>query len=428
MATTFRLKRSAVAGKIPAPADLALGELALNTHDGRLFTKRDDGTEAIVEIGGGSAAAVGDVLVSARNPGSGWLPCSGLTYAQAAYPALHAVLGTIEDGSTHDASSWATRSAGFGSNAAQRFFHLNGSYFALSAADSQYATSPDTISWTLRNIGFGTAGAVKAIAHGNGTYVAVGGSDYYNESYATAYIATSPDGISWTQVSGHPFTAGGLREVVFFNGRFVACGWKRQVGYSSDGVSWTKVTPPGGFDEPLWTLVTNGTVLVMFTHFDQGRYSTNGTSWTFKAFGAGQMNAAAYGNGTFVAVGQAGRIYTSADGITWTLRSGITTVDLTAITFANGLFVAAGGRDILTSTNGISWTTYSGAYGSLGYPRHLGTDGTRYLLAGSSGSPSTYTGQWLRVSTAFTYDPGTEFLVPAVSTPKGLTAHIRATE
>ena len=47
----IKLKRSAVAGKAPLPADLELGELAVNTHDGKLYLKQDSGTPAIVEIG-----------------------------------------------------------------------------------------------------------------------------------------------------------------------------------------------------------------------------------------------------------------------------------------------------------------------------------------------------------------------------------------
>lgn len=39
----FRIKRSAVEGKRPQNADLELGELALNTYDGRLFAKKDTG-------------------------------------------------------------------------------------------------------------------------------------------------------------------------------------------------------------------------------------------------------------------------------------------------------------------------------------------------------------------------------------------------
>ena len=41
MATPFRLKRSAIASKRPSTTDLQLGELALNTYDGYLYTERE---------------------------------------------------------------------------------------------------------------------------------------------------------------------------------------------------------------------------------------------------------------------------------------------------------------------------------------------------------------------------------------------------
>lgn len=40
MSTTIKLRRSAVPGKVPTIEQLALGEIALNTHDGKLFVKR----------------------------------------------------------------------------------------------------------------------------------------------------------------------------------------------------------------------------------------------------------------------------------------------------------------------------------------------------------------------------------------------------
>lgn len=59
MANTFRLKRSAVEGRVPAVGDLQLGELALNTFDGKLYAKKDNGTASIVEIGAGSGGFAG---------------------------------------------------------------------------------------------------------------------------------------------------------------------------------------------------------------------------------------------------------------------------------------------------------------------------------------------------------------------------------
>jgi len=53
MAQTIRIKRSAVQFKVPLTGDLELGELAINTFDGKLYTKKDNGTASIVEIGAG---------------------------------------------------------------------------------------------------------------------------------------------------------------------------------------------------------------------------------------------------------------------------------------------------------------------------------------------------------------------------------------
>lgn len=52
MAQTIKLKRSATQGAVPSTTQLALGEIAINTYDGKLFIKRDSGTESVVEIGG----------------------------------------------------------------------------------------------------------------------------------------------------------------------------------------------------------------------------------------------------------------------------------------------------------------------------------------------------------------------------------------
>jgi hypothetical protein len=51
MSQILRLKRSDVAGKIPQLADLQLGEIAVNTNDGKLFTKTSVmGVESVVDI------------------------------------------------------------------------------------------------------------------------------------------------------------------------------------------------------------------------------------------------------------------------------------------------------------------------------------------------------------------------------------------
>ena len=55
MATQLvKLRRSATSGAIPTTSQLELGELAVNTYDGKLYMKKDvGGTESVVEVGAG---------------------------------------------------------------------------------------------------------------------------------------------------------------------------------------------------------------------------------------------------------------------------------------------------------------------------------------------------------------------------------------
>lgn len=75
MATPFKLKRSSVPGKRPELSDLQLGELAINFHDGHLYSERDTGGVGIgttvtlltpwkENFGGGSISYVGVVTAT----------------------------------------------------------------------------------------------------------------------------------------------------------------------------------------------------------------------------------------------------------------------------------------------------------------------------------------------------------------------------
>ena len=101
--------------------------------------------------------------------------------------------------------------------------------------------------------------------------------------------------------------------------------------------------------------------------------SPDGLAWTERASGtADNLYGATYGNKMFVAVGglyradSEGVILTSPDGHNWTrILSSLTTNVLYGVCYGNGTFVAVGGLDgapllypdlILTSPDGIRWT------------------------------------------------------------------------
>jgi len=50
MAQVVKLKRTSVQGRIPSTSNIALGELAINTYDGKLYLKKDSGTPSIIQL------------------------------------------------------------------------------------------------------------------------------------------------------------------------------------------------------------------------------------------------------------------------------------------------------------------------------------------------------------------------------------------
>ena len=67
MAATVLHKRSATSGAQPTTSDLSLGEIGVNTHDGKLFVKKSvSGTESIIEIGASSGGTGGPIMQAAQ--------------------------------------------------------------------------------------------------------------------------------------------------------------------------------------------------------------------------------------------------------------------------------------------------------------------------------------------------------------------------
>src|SRR5690554_6066712 len=99
MANTIKLKRSSVRGKVPLTSNLDLNELALNTADGRLFLKKNNGTESIVPITNKANLVAGNVILSGN---SGYLvpkyvPADGQQLETGIYPELDALFSVSGD-------------------------------------------------------------------------------------------------------------------------------------------------------------------------------------------------------------------------------------------------------------------------------------------------------------------------------------------
>jgi len=193
------------------------------------------------------------------------------------------------------------------------------------------------------------------VTFGNGTFVTVG---------AFGTILTSPDGVVWSsQTSGDTHHLYGIANSN--NGSstiFIAVGVNGTTIISlNGGVSWTKggtARRMGNAYDLYGVTYGNGTFVAVgnsgtiFT-------STNGATWTSQTSGTiNQLTGVTYGNGIFIAVGYSGTILTSPDdGVTWTSRTSGISEGLTGVTYGNGTFVAEGlnGTTLISLDNGVTW-------------------------------------------------------------------------
>jgi len=85
------------------------------------------------------------------------------------------------------------------------------------------ATSTDGETWTA--VTLSAIKPIRAIAYGNGKFVAVGDK---------GQMATSTNGETWTAVSNSTFGTSDINAIVYGNGKFVAGGYYGGMAYLSD--------------------------------------------------------------------------------------------------------------------------------------------------------------------------------------------------
>src|SRR5262245_13619137 len=96
-------------------------------------------------------------------------------------------------------------------------------------------------------------------------------------------------------------------------------------------------------------LIIAGTVVAQDPLDSWARRNVNGL--------AANLNAVAFGNGVFVAVGDNSTVATSTDGANWSVGSPGAYGNLAGVRFLNGQFVVVGSTDkILSSNDGTNWS------------------------------------------------------------------------
>ena len=258
-------------------------------------------------------------------------------------------------------------------------------------------TSIDGVSWTVRNSG--TSSALTAIAHNGTRFIAVGDN---------GTVLSSMDSISWSPEDSR--TVKDLLDINWNGSQFTLVGKSGFIATSATGSTWrdscclaledvTAITSDGSQlfatqgnkiylgdssdpDEPFnvisnpnqtqWRgIATNGAAIIVRVGLQNNQVtstistSTNGgTSWQSVSV-SGYFNEVNYFNGLFLAVGDAGLLMTSNDGLNWTTQSTGVTTNLHDVFWFSGLdlfsspftlYVAVGANGtLITSINATSW-------------------------------------------------------------------------
>lgn len=264
---------------------------------------------------------------------------------------VYLVAGSTECATSTDGITWTSRSTGVSVLCGA---YGNGLFVLSGGSSAAVAYSSDGATWNTSSIPVMTQ--CEGMAFGDGVFVAVG----------NGRVARSTDGINWTDIA---YLGVFLYHVHYGNGLFVASGGSTSGGspspiYTSpDGITWTSRSSSlvndmraGAYGAGLHILAGQGGQLA--TSPDGITWTTRTSGQSSRIFGATFADDVIDGPFVIVTADQTNPgISTSPDGITWTTRTPAYTGSLDAInsvSYGNGLYVAAGeAGQIQTSPYGL---------------------------------------------------------------------------
>ena len=96
---TIIIKNNSTSGVVPTTANLDLGEIGINTYDGKMYIKKDNGVASIVQIG---------VLPTTKNTSEEFIATAGQTvFATTGFTGT-AVLSVYQNGILQASTEYAT--------------------------------------------------------------------------------------------------------------------------------------------------------------------------------------------------------------------------------------------------------------------------------------------------------------------------------
>lgn len=371
---------------------------------------------------GPSDGKVGDVLISARNPGPLFVPANGGIRAQSALPSLLWVLGLLGG---QVGQQYATLSAGT----------------TTTVVDVASAPNPNGGPPLVMQIT--TAGSVNFSSDGGATWVArtslTSGTwvslsyDVLNNLWIALRInglqpsVSSNNGTSWTMIATMPTSASKI--VADANGVWLASPQNTSTSISrstDNGVTWTAVTTGttaihGAIatdDKGVWCVATGSTIR---------RSADGGLTWVTQFTASSTQNAISNDrNGVWLISGLTSNsnTYKSVDnGLTWTLLATPVTSTVTDIAYSQGFFflVRNVSPQLIMISSAADATVYTVPTAAVLASLIKVTATTGYVVAVNSANTTV-----LRSAPIFAYDPASQLQLPNFPVAPGLQAWVKA--
>ncbi len=333
------------------------GFIATSDDDGETWAARTSGTTQI--LNGASFGSVGgtNYFIVAGNTGNLRFSTDAITYTNATGQGAG---GFID---VHIANNISVSVGGNGAI----FYSTNGTtYTAATNTNTTQQLNGVTYSQSLN------------------LWIAVGNA-------GTITTATDPTGTWTVQTSG---TAQNLLEATVFNNAIYIVGATQTLLTSTNGTSYTSLS--AGVTANLVGIAASPTTLLITGANGAMASSTDGTTFTSRTNNSATLNGIAFGNNTFVSVGNSangsGYIATIAADGTVTRRVSGTTASMTNVRFLGDQFYALNQNiNFRRSTNGEVWAEIP-VSADVGYIHEdIARNGNVFVVALSTAAGTTRT-------------------------------------
>ncbi|MFZ6696834.1 WD40/YVTN/BNR-like repeat-containing protein [Stenotrophomonas acidaminiphila] len=359
----------------------------------------------------GSGAKTGDTLVSARNPGAGWLRL-GTVYSQSAYPDLYGLVGLIGD--VPPGRNWVAQTPTTGITTAINDACWITERVAVAVGNNVvWRTTDGGVNWVQITV----AGNLLAVSRVSSTVVIACGQN-------GVVLRSVDSGATWTAVSSG--TTNSLRTItVFTASRIYLTGDSSTGRLSTDGgASFGAGT--GAMADVRRTVRFSGSVAVAFTATGTSavRTTDGGTTWTTITIPTlnNVRGACVFDELCAVASSSGGVIIRTIDaGVTWTTStlSGVTNAPagIVRTSAIAAVLVTSSGTSYCTFDAGASWTAIAATL----------TNATAAFAVEDSLAVAVGNGAQFRSLPEYSYDSGTQFITPSLAgIGAGLTGYIKA--